>query len=144
MNTKYLKFQQQTEKSCKTANRVLGFIARNFKCKNREMMLLLNKSLVRPHLEYPVQIWSPHIQRDIIKTDKVQRKASKMIPEITNNSYSQRLKHLNLISFEQRRLRGQLIEVFKYLKRLNNTTARGLFDCDFNDRTRNYVKRFNT
>ena len=115
INTKYLKYQQQTEKSCKTDKRVLGFVARNFKYKNREMMLLLNKSLVRPRLEYAVQFWSPHLQRDIIKTEKVQRKASKMIPEIRNNSNSQRLKDLNLISFEQRRVRGQLIEVFKYL-----------------------------
>ena len=43
-----------------------------------------------------------------------------MIPEIRNHSYSQRLRDLNLISLEQRRLRGQLIEVFKYLRRLNN------------------------
>ena len=147
--TKYLKWQQQTEKSCKTDNRVLGFIASNFKYKKREMMLLLYKSLVRPHLEYAVQFWSPHLQRDIIKTEKIQRKASKIIPEIINHSYSQRLKDLNLISFEQRRLRGQLIEVFKYIGWFNNATARGLFDRDFNDRTRNngekfIVKRFNT
>ena len=72
-----------------------------------------------------------------------------MIPEIRNHSYSQRLKDLNLINLEQRRLRGQLIEVFKYLRRFNNATARGLFDSDFNDKTRNngeklIVKRFNT
>ena len=77
--TKDLKWQQQTEKSCKTANRVLGFIARKFKYKNRGMMLPLYKSLVRPHLEYAVQFWS-HLQRDIIKIEKIQRKASKMIP----------------------------------------------------------------
>ena len=45
--TKDLKWQQQTEKSCKTANRVLGFIARNFKYKKREMMLPLYKSTPR-------------------------------------------------------------------------------------------------
>ena len=54
------------------------------------------QSLVRPHLEYAEQLfWSPHIQPDIIKTEKVQRKACKMIPEIRNHSYSQRLKDLN-------------------------------------------------
>ena len=117
--TKDLKWPQQTEKGYKTANKTHGSIARNFKYKNREMMLPLNKSLVLPHLEYTLQFWSPHLQRDIIKIEKVQRKASKMIPEITNHSYSQRLKDLNLISLQQRRLRGQLIEVFKYLLRFN-------------------------
>ena len=60
-----------------------------------------------------------------------------------------RLKDLELISLVQRRLRGQLIEVFKYLKRFNNVSPIGLFDYDFNDRTRNngknlIGKRFNT
>ena len=99
------------------------------------MMLPLYKFLVHSHLEYSVQFWYPHLQRDIIKIEKIQQKASKMIPEIRNHSY--RLKDLNLISLEQRRLREQLIEVVKYLRRFNNATARGLFDRDFNDRARN-------
>ena len=82
--TKDLKWQKQTEKSCKTANRALGFIARNFKYKNKELILPLYKSLVRPHLEYAVQFWSPYLRRDIDKIEKVQRRATKMIPEIRN------------------------------------------------------------
>ena len=96
-----------------------------------------------------VQFWSPHLQRDIIKIEKVQWKVSKTITAIINHSYSQWLKNLNFISLEQRRLRGQLIEVFKCQWRFNNATARGLFDRDLNDRTRNngeklIVKLFNT
>ena len=110
-----------------------------------EMILPLCKSLVRPHLE----LWSPHLQRGIIKIEKVQRKASKIIPEIRNHSSSQRLKDLKLTSREQRRLRGRLIVAFKYLRRFNKATARGHFDRDFNDRTRIngeelIVKRFDT
>ena len=41
INTKDLKWQKQTEKSCKTANRVLGFIACNFRYKNKELILPL-------------------------------------------------------------------------------------------------------
>ena len=55
-----LKWQKQTEKSCKTANRILGFIARNFRYKNKELILPLYKSLVRPHLEHAMQFWSPN------------------------------------------------------------------------------------
>ena len=56
---------------------------------------------------------------------------------------------MKFISLVQRRLRGQLIEVFKYLNRFNNVSSIGLFDYDFNDNTRNngkklIVKRFNT
>ena len=63
--TKDLKYQKQTEKSCKTANRVLWLIARNFRYKNKEPILPLCKSLVRPHLEHAVKFWSPHLRRDI-------------------------------------------------------------------------------
>ncbi|KAF2349999.1 hypothetical protein FHG87_019244 [Trinorchestia longiramus] len=48
-----------------------------------------------------------------------------------------RLQRLELISLEQRRLRGQLIETFKYLNGLNNVTLEGLFERDGNVRTRN-------
>ena len=78
--TRDLKWQKQTEKSCKTANRVLGFIARNFNYKRTELTLPLYKFLVPPHLEYAVQFWSPHLRRDIDKIERVQRKVTKMIP----------------------------------------------------------------
>ncbi|KAF2351802.1 MoeA N-terminal and linker domain [Trinorchestia longiramus] len=53
-----------------------------------------------------------------------------MIPELRNLSYERRLQRLELISLEQRRLRGQLIETFKYLNGLNNVTMEGLFERD--------------
>ncbi|KAF2356988.1 hypothetical protein FHG87_012260 [Trinorchestia longiramus] len=68
--------------------------------------------------------------------EKIQRKATK-IPELRNLSYERRLQRLELISLEQRRLRGQLIETFKYLNGLNNVTLEGLFERDGNVRTRN-------
>ena len=72
-----------------------------------------------------------------------------MIPEIRNHSYHQRIQDLDLISLAHRRLRGQLIEVFKYLNEFTTASARGLFDYDLNDGTRNnaaklIVKHFNT
>ena len=72
-----------------------------------------------------------------------------MIPEIRNHSYHQRFQDLDLISLVQRRLRGQLIEVSKYLNEFTNASARGLVDYDLNDRTRNngaklIIKHFNT
>ena len=72
-----------------------------------------------------------------------------MIPEIRNHSYHQRIQDHDLISLVQRRLRGQLIEVFKYLNEFTTASARGLFDNDLNDRTRNngtklILKHFNT
>ena len=121
--TKDLKCQKQIEKSWKTANRVLGFIPCNFGYKNKELILPLYKSLVRPHLEYAVLFWSPNLTRDIDKIEKIQRRATKMIPEIRNQSYHQRIQDLDLISLVQRRLRRQLIEVFKYLNLFTTASA---------------------
>ena len=146
--TKDIKWQKQTKKSCKTANRVSGSIACNFRYKNKELILPLYKSLVRLHLEHALQFWSPHLRRDIDKMEKTQRIATEMIPEIRNHSYHHRIQDLDLISLVQRRLRVQLIEVFKYLNRFTTASARGLCECDLNDRTRNngaklIVKHFN-
>ncbi|KAF2353815.1 hypothetical protein FHG87_015430 [Trinorchestia longiramus] len=69
--------------------------------------------------------------------EKIQRKATKMIPELRNLSYERRLQRLELISIEQRRLRGQLIETLQYPNGLNNVTLEGLFERYGNVRTRN-------
>ena len=126
--TRDLKWQKQTKRRSKTANRVLGFIARNFNYKSTELMLPFYNSIVWPHLQYAVQFWSPHLRRDIDKIERVQRKATKMIPEIRNHSYQQRLKDLELISVMKRKLRAQLVEVFKYVNRFNNISLILLID----------------
>ena len=71
-----------------------------------------------------------------------------MILEIRNHSNHKRIQELDRTSLVRRRLRGQLIEVSKYLNRFTTASAR-LFDCDLNVRTRNngvklIVKYFNT
>ncbi|KAF2368251.1 Reverse transcriptase domain [Trinorchestia longiramus] len=107
--TENLKHDKQVEKSVENASRILGFIARNFEYKSKNIILPLYKALVRPHLKYAVQLWSPTLQKDINKMEKIQRKATKMIPELHNLSYERRLQRFQLISLEQRRLRGQIL-----------------------------------
>ncbi|KAF2362191.1 hypothetical protein FHG87_007053 [Trinorchestia longiramus] len=68
---------------------------------------------------------------------KTQRKTTKMIPYLLNLNYERRLQQLEHISLEQRKLRRQLIETFKYFNGLNNVTLEGLFERDGNVRTRN-------
>ena len=95
-----------------------GLFANNFRYKNKELILQLYKSLVRPHLEHAVQFLSLHLRLDIDQKEKIERRATKMIPEIGNHNCHQRIQDLDLISLVQWRLRGQLIEVFKYLDEL--------------------------
>ncbi len=117
-----LKFSQHCKDAASKANKMLGFINRNFSIKNKDIILLLYISLVRPHLEYAVQFWSPHHTKNIAKL-AVQRRGTKMITSLRNKSYEERLASLNLFSLEKRRLRGKLNECFKILKCSTNLDA---------------------
>ncbi len=115
---------------------MLGFINRNFSFKNKDIIVPLYISLVRPHLEYAVQFWSPHHTKDITKLESVQRKATKMITSLHNKSYKERLASLNLFSLKKRWLRGKLIECFKIFKGFTNVDASKLFSVDDTSRAR--------
>ncbi len=115
----------------------MGFINRNFSFKNKDVILPLYISLVRPHLEYAVQFRAPHHAKDVAKLEAVQRRATEMITSLRNKSYEERLARLNLFSLEKRRLRGKIIECFKILKGFTNVDASKLFSIDNTSRTRN-------
>ena len=71
-----LKVSKQCAKVVKTANRILGMIRRTISYKSKDTIRTLYKSLVRPHLEYCVQAWRPHLRKDIDLLEGVQRRAS--------------------------------------------------------------------
>ena len=74
---------------------------------------------MRSHLENSVQVWSPHLLGDIDRLEKVQRRATKSVRGLRDYSYEERLKMLKLHSLSKRRLRGDLIEVFKMVRGLS-------------------------
>ncbi len=82
--TSNLKFSQHCKEAACKANRMLGSINRNFSFKNKDIILPTYISLVRPHLEYAVQIFSPHHAKDIANLEAVQRMATKIIPSLLN------------------------------------------------------------
>ncbi len=142
-----LKFSKQCIEVEKKAQRLLGYIKRQFRYRNKEIVLTLYNSLIRPHLEYAVQFWSPSLKKDIAKLERVQARATKLIPSIRHMGYQRRLKALGLFTLETRRLRGQLIEVFKILHGFENIDYQHLFSLNTN-MTRNHgwkldLKRFN-
>ena len=108
----------------KKANKLVGFIGRTFEYKSEKVILTLYNALVRPHLEYCIQFWSPYYRKDINKLERIQRRITKMIPRLRNKSYEDRLKQLNLFSLSKHRLRGNLIEVLKIFHGFDNINKR--------------------
>ena len=78
-------------------------------------MCLLYTSLVRPHLDYASNIWNPYLLEDMRTIEKIQRRATKLIPSIKQCTYQERLSALNLPSLQYHRLRMDLIMTYKIL-----------------------------
>ena len=75
-----------------------------------------------------MQDWSPYYTKDIDRLEGIQRHATKMIERFKELTYEERLKRTGLISLEQRRVRGDLIQVFKILKEIDRVDHRDYFE----------------
>ena len=71
--------------------------------------------MMHPHLEYGSCIWSARLKRDIEIIERVQRRATKLVPGLTNIPYHDRLIKLGLPTLAYRRVPFDMIEVFKLL-----------------------------
>ena len=75
-----MKVSEQCRIAASKANQVLGMIRRNITYKDKSLIVPLYKAIVRPHLEYCIQAWSPYLRKDIDMLEKIQRRATKHIP----------------------------------------------------------------
>jgi len=101
------------------------------------VILSLYSALVRPHLESCIQLWSPQHRKDMELLDWVQRSSTKLIWGLEHLSCEERLIELGLFSLEQRRLLGDLIEAFQYLKGVCKKDKENAFSRACCNRTRN-------
>jgi ribonuclease P/MRP protein subunit RPP40 len=110
-----LNFERHICEKVSKANSIMGLIRRTMEYMDDKTFKLLYTALVRPHIEYANQIWSPYLVKHIEQIENVQRRATKQIPGMADLSYMDRLRRLKLPTLSYRRVRGDMIELFKIL-----------------------------
>ena len=133
-----MKVSEQCGIAASKDNQILGLIRRNITYKGKKLIIPLYKAIVRPHLEYCIQAWRPYRKKDIETLERIQSRATKMIPELRDLSYEERLKECGLTTLETRRLRGDQIEVFKILNGYENIDRNMFFSLKKDSRTRGH------
>ncbi len=100
-----LKFHKHVSAAISKANHTLGIVKRTFDTLDKELLPIVYKHQIRPHLKYGNTIWHPRYVADMNKVERVQRRATKVILELKDKPYQERLQSLNLYSMEYRRKR---------------------------------------
>ena len=112
-----LNFKKHVNITVKKASYASYKILKNFTFRDANILIPIFKSMVRPVLEYGNVIWSNGLKKHLSKIENVQRKFTKHVKGLQNLSYENRLKKLKLPSLEYRQARGDMIEVFKIVRK---------------------------
>jgi hypothetical protein len=136
-----MKFSKHIANCASKANQILGLVRRTFEYLDKDMFLILYKTLVRPHMEYGSTLWNPCQKKDIRCLEKVQRRATKLVKGLNNLSYSERLIRLGLPTLEYRRKRNDMIQVFKIIKGFDIVNKDNFFTFLATEQTRGHNYR---
>ena len=117
-----MKWNQQIKSCIGKANSMIAWVTRNLILRELGVMRNVYKTIIRPHLEYCAQLWSPPACHgywsNIIELENVQRRFTRLIDGIGSLPYSKRLEALQLTTLAEPRVRGDLIEVYKIVNGL--------------------------
>ena len=117
-----LSFEEHISLKVKKANAIMGLIRRSFSFLDGHLFKKLYTTFVRPHLEYAVAVWAPHLIKYINIIENVQIRATKLVDGFSELDYPERLRRLDLPTLVYRRARGDMIELFKHFHTYDKST----------------------
>jgi hypothetical protein len=117
-----MNFEEHIANKVTVANAIVGQMRRSFSYLDCDTFKRIYIAFVRPHLEYGEAVWSPHLVRNIVKLENVQIRATKLVDGLSNLTFPERLKRLDLPTLVFRRRRGDVIEMFKYFHSYDKAT----------------------
>jgi hypothetical protein len=131
-------FNLHVDKVVAKAFSKLGLINKIFRCSNKKNIVRLYKSFIRPIVEYSSIIWCPYTSNNINKIERVQKRMCRMLPNLKGLSYQNQLRRMGLLSLQARRLRYQLITIYKMHHGVSNVDIGDFFTKTQARRTRGH------
>lgn len=137
---KTLKFNKHVLSVVNRCNKLIGLVKRTFQYMNKDLFLQLYKSLIRSIIDYGIIVWYPITKKNIQLIENIQRRATRIVPELKGLTYDHRIRELNLPTLLYRRQRYDLIQIFKIINRIDDIDSSKFFT--FNDNiTRGHIFR---
>ena len=97
-----MKVSEQCGIAASKGNQIIELIRRYIKYKEQKLIIPLYKAIVRPHFENCTQMWIPYRKKDIDTLERIRRRATKIIRELRDLSYEERVKECGLTTLETR------------------------------------------
>ena len=137
-----LTFADHMSEKINKANKIVVLIRRTFVHLDSKIFKAIYTAIVRPIIEYANQVWCPHLVKDLEALENVQRRATKLVPELKDLPYEERLRKLNLPTLAYRRSRGDMIETYKIInQKYDQDCVEGIFQMREDDVTRGNTKK---
>ena len=133
-----LSFSTHAADAAKRANIKLGMIKRSFSALQKKGFLSLYKTIIRPTLEYCNSVWYPILKRDEDILEKFQQRATRLLPELKQQAYPDRLRELQLPTLAYRRQRADQIQIFKIRKGFGRVNPSKFFQLATGSTTRGH------
>ena len=78
-------------------------------------------------MDYADCIWSPHLKVYSAQLENAQRRATTLVPDLRNRCHEDRLRALNLSRLVCRRIRMDMLKIFRIMMGIDDREANNFF-----------------